>query len=345
METAVSVFLLSVVVSLLQYQTDAARKCNGMEKLCFLHIDEVTFPGTHNSYSGFNGHLYHWSGSHASSMHYRNQGWSITRQLDYGIRYFDIDTCWVKVKKDGKYWSTGAWACHGKAYAGRIRTILQQMDQWLRQPAHSNEVILIDFNRDVQKGSMNRRRIYEDILKDLKALWEPTRERLQAKELAISTKTNPFLIEAIETNQRIFVYMSEKLLDNASSKTPPWIQESEYAIKITWPQISRLDKRCSSVVSRTERWCKKFGGFGLLRLDIYMTSYFHSTWSAQRSCDRYMQSALKKCYVHRERHGATVNMVIADWVDRSKSPNSVIAAARAQNLINIKKYFGKRKVY
>ena len=32
-------------------------KCNGMEGLCNLRIDQVTFPGAHNAGAGFNGKL------------------------------------------------------------------------------------------------------------------------------------------------------------------------------------------------------------------------------------------------------------------------------------------------
>jgi len=93
MMLAVVSFVL-LVLSVFQ-QSTADMKCNGMKELCDLRINQVTFPGTHNSGSGFNGHLYHWSGSLASSSIWRNQQWNFTRQLDYGIRWFDIDTCYV----------------------------------------------------------------------------------------------------------------------------------------------------------------------------------------------------------------------------------------------------------
>ena len=317
-----------------------AIQCNGMEGLCGLRVNEVTFPGTHNSYSGINSHLKFPSGVLAPSRLWRNQWYGIEWQLNYGIRYFDIDTCWVSHDEADDYWSTGAWACHGSAHAERVRDTLKEMDKWLRDPAHSNEVIIIDFNRDVQKGDENRKRIYDDILKDLKEFWEPTRSRINAKELTVNANQYTTLGSAIASNQRIFIFISEKLLAHASVM-PHWIQDSEWKIKITWPQIIGTYNDCSDVVPETEKRCQRFEGTGLLRLDVYMTSILGSTWDAQEDCDQYMQTAMQKCYAHRKRHGATVNIVVADWVERSSAPNSVIAVARAQNLINIQR-FGRK---
>lgn len=73
--------------------------CNGMAEFCDLRINQVTFAGTHNSGAGFDGILYYDTRMGLSfpawSCWYRNHGYSITKQLDNGIRYFDIDTCFV----------------------------------------------------------------------------------------------------------------------------------------------------------------------------------------------------------------------------------------------------------
>ena len=71
-------------------------KCNGLSDLCDLRIDQATFPGSHNSGSGFDGILKYWSGILALSCFYRNQDKSFSEQLEFGIRYFDVDTCYGK---------------------------------------------------------------------------------------------------------------------------------------------------------------------------------------------------------------------------------------------------------
>ena len=64
----------------------ANAQCNGLSGLCRLRLSEVTLAGTHNSGAGFDGHLWYEIGTLASSCFYRNQGKSITGQLDLGIR-------------------------------------------------------------------------------------------------------------------------------------------------------------------------------------------------------------------------------------------------------------------
>ena len=64
----------------------AERKCNGLAGLCQLKLNQVTLAGTHNSGAGFDGVLKYGSGVAALSCFYRNQGVSITGQLDLGIR-------------------------------------------------------------------------------------------------------------------------------------------------------------------------------------------------------------------------------------------------------------------
>ena len=72
----------------------SATKCNGLKDLCDLKLDQVTFAGSHNAGSGFDGILHYWSGGAVSSCSYRNHGLSFDKQLDFGVRFFDVDTCW-----------------------------------------------------------------------------------------------------------------------------------------------------------------------------------------------------------------------------------------------------------
>ena len=120
--------------------------CNGMAEFCDLRINQATFTGTHNSGAGFDGILYYHTKIGLSipawSCWYRSQGQSITKQLDNGIRYFDIDTCFV----DSGIWEHGPWTCHSGAYGGPIRKMLQQINEWMLQ--NPTEVVIIKFGRD-----------------------------------------------------------------------------------------------------------------------------------------------------------------------------------------------------
>lgn len=95
----------------------------------------------------------------AGSCWYRSQGQSFTKQLDNGIRYFDIDTCFV----DSGRWEHGPWTCHSSAYGGPIRKMLQQIDEWMRR--NPTEVVIIKFGRDTVNSKAQK--IGSEILKQV----------------------------------------------------------------------------------------------------------------------------------------------------------------------------------
>ncbi|KAK3752825.1 hypothetical protein QZH41_016352 [Actinostola sp. cb2023] len=331
-------------------RASSTMKCNGMEGLCDLRLNEVTLPGTHNSGSGFNGHLFHWGGGRAISRLWRNQQWDFTRQLDYGIRYFDIDTCYVDKDYD-KWWTKGAWICHmgigTAAYAGPVKKMLKQINDWMNKPEHANEVIIIKFGRDVEVD-YKPEEIYKSILGNLKQMgWKPTAQTKQAKQLTANdifseNFTWPTLREAIETNQRVFLFFSEKLLkfkEDPEFPEIPWVLTAEWEIKITWPELLKFTASCKEIVPKLVEKCEKFVySRGLLELDVFGSSVTRSTWTMQAHCDKYMQKSMDKCFAVRKTKGRTVNAVLADWVDISKSPNTVLDVARKQNERNIAMY-------
>ncbi|XP_031564690.1 uncharacterized protein LOC116300067 [Actinia tenebrosa] len=346
---SISIFIRIIIVTfcclpLFDSVVSGTMKCNGMEELCELRLNQVTLPGTHNSGSGFNGHLYHWGGGIAGSSLWRNQQWSFTRQLDYGIRYFDIDTCYVD-KEYSDWWTKGAWACHmgmgTAAYAGPVKKILQQINDWLNKPEHLNEVVVIKFGRDVEVD-FKPERIYKSILADLKNLgWKPTPSTKSAKSLTANAEFGknyqwPKLRDAINTNQRVFLFFSEKLMKFSKPsefRGTPWIITAEREVKITWPDVGG---DCSGVVDKIVKNCKKFKRHGgLLELDVFGFSVTVSTWAMQGKCDKYMQKSMDECFAVTKKYHKTVNAVLADWVDRSKSPNTVLDVARKQNERNI----------
>lgn len=149
--------------------------CNGMAEFCDLGFNQVTFAGTHNSGAGFDGLLYYHTKIGLSipawSCWYRSQGQSITTQLDNGIRYLDIDTCFV----DSGRWERGPWTCHSGAFGGTIRKMLKQIDEWMQR--HPYEVVVIKFGRDTvhskaQKiGSEILEQVYLNVKFPFKIIW------------------------------------------------------------------------------------------------------------------------------------------------------------------------------
>ena len=65
---------------------DLDKTCNGDERFCQLKFNEFTFPGTHNSGTGLLRTVW------LLDCNVKNQDLNITEMLDFGIRFFDIDT-------------------------------------------------------------------------------------------------------------------------------------------------------------------------------------------------------------------------------------------------------------
>lgn len=62
---------------------DLGQRCNGHVDFCRMRFDEFTFPGTHNAGTG--------QGSRLADCFFKNQDLDIKEQLDFGIRFFDLD--------------------------------------------------------------------------------------------------------------------------------------------------------------------------------------------------------------------------------------------------------------
>lgn len=319
MFTFCALFFVTIVL-----RGTTATKCNGLTDLCNLRIDQVTFPGSHNAGSGFDGLLHYWSGGPVSSCFYRNHGKSFKGQLEFGIRYFDIDTC---------YGSNKALNCHcgggACAYAGSIKKGLKQIDTWMK--SNPNEVIVIHFNRDAQENY--RKKIAEDLVSVLWELWQPN----GANKLAMSTyyKENrewPTLKMAISSNQRIFVFMDNNLSQHIT-RPYDWFVRSNNVIKSTW-ESHGVTSSCSGIVTSARKKCDT-------NSDFIEVAAFASrglcTWDMARLCSKWLGEAQDVCYGKREPHGKTVNFLAVDWVDYGES---VVNKAKFMNQINIRKYLG-----
>ena len=62
---------------------DESAWCNGSQEFCDLRFDQFLFPGTHNSGTGQKKGVFQCSS--------KNQDLTISQQLDFGIRFFDLD--------------------------------------------------------------------------------------------------------------------------------------------------------------------------------------------------------------------------------------------------------------
>ena len=306
----------------------SAAPCNGLDDLCDLRLDQVTFPGTHNAGSGFNGVLYYSSGIAASSCWYRNQGESFTGQLNFGIRYFDIDTCWK---------GSEAVNCHcGSdgvcAYTGSVRKALHQVDTWMR--SHVNEVIVIHFNRDVQKDYESQ--IAKNLESTLLSLWDPN----SGGELLMSTYhsvhgTWPTLRRAIADKQRIFIFMNFRLESHISKN---WAYNSNSYIASTWGS-NWFTSNCNAITTNAASKCNTNRDF--VELAAFGTAGL-CTYDMATVCSKWLGEAQDECRNKRiANRDKTVNFLAVDWIHYYHGEESVVNKAKFMNERNIKHYLNR----
>lgn len=322
------IWFFALAVAIVKFTT--AINCNGLSELCDLRIDQATFPGSHNSGAGFDGLLKYGSGILAASCFYRNQDKSFSGQLEFGIRYFDVDTCYRHNKVVNCHCS-GSGDC---AYTGSMEKGLSQIDRWMN--SHPNEVIIIHFNNNAQ--NVYRDKIANSLEKVLLKLWKPN----SSGTLAMNThyRTNnwkwPTLGDAIRQNQRIFVFMDNNLSQHIY-RLHHWFVRSNGIIGSTWDTNS-VSSSCSGITTNAKKKCSRSSDFTDLSA---FGSYGLCTWDMATVCSKWLGEAEEECYRLRERKGKTVNFLLVDWIDYYHGKESVINKAKFMNQKNVKKYLGK----
>jgi hypothetical protein len=115
--------------------TNAATSCNGSPALCTRQYSNITQIGAHNS--AFVGQL----PSH-------NQLWSVTQQLDNGVRFLTAQTHPIKV-----FGTTRPFLCHTNCWLlnqGPLVSYLQEVKRWL--DGHREEVVTLLVTNEQRMG-------------------------------------------------------------------------------------------------------------------------------------------------------------------------------------------------
>ena len=304
-----------------------------MEGLCNLRIDQVTFPGAHNAGAGFNGGLYYSNGLPALQCAYRNVDSNFYVMLKRGIRFFDIDTC----VRNGHVES-----CHNTAYAGPLSKAFDQIDNYMK--CHKNEVIILHFNRDVEG---DRPTVAKKLVTELEKRWNPDKANNQLK-MHMSTYPNwPTLRQAIETKQRIFIFMDNNLAEHISK---PYIYNRNFFFRSTYESgiIVTDIIGCVGIIGSASRQCKQESDSGFIELagfgTISATSVFLGPSCVKgmaKLCSRSLKRAAEVCYKQREKHNKTVNVLLVDYpVSEYYPKQSVVDIAKFMNEKNIKTFSG-----
>ena len=312
-------------------------KCNGLEGLCDLRIDQVTFPGAHNAGST--------SGSFDCG--WRNQGSLIWRQFEKGVRYFDIDTCW----HDGQVKNCHCNSFFGCEYGDNLRDALIWLDTQMKlyipifDIENRYEVVILHFNRDADiSGEAAKQKIGEGLEQLLTELWDPNGNAENKMNTYYKNNNNqwPTLRQAIESNQRVFVFM-----DNGPAKyinpEPDWLVQSNGLIASTWSTIfiwsTDVDADCTEIVSVARDKCDTSRSF--VELAAFGT-FGRCIEKMAKLCskDEAIGAAMDECYSKREQYDKTVNILLVDYaVDTiGYETLSVVNRAKTMNEKNIQKF-------
>ena len=320
-------------------------KCNGLEGLCDLRIDQVTFPGAHNA--GSDRHV-------SGSCIWRNHESNMAEQFSKGIRYFDIDTCWDNDRVKNCHCSKVFGCHHGTDMSITLNSLDSEVcilpsNQDYRNEVNpsdgdnSNEVIILHFNSNsgIRGGETAKEKIGKGLAKMLTDLWDPNGN----SELKMNNyyKNNnyqwPTLRQAIESKQRVFVFMDEGPAKYITPQ-PDWLVQSNGIITSTWSfTLVTSSGGCTSIISRAQSKCDTtesfielaaFGSFGMC-IDAMAKSC---------SKDEAIGVAMDECYSKREKHSKTVNILSVDYAVDSKGYEtlSVVDRARTMNEKNIQKF-------
>ena len=317
--------------------------CNGLPDLCDMKINQVTLPGTHNAGSGFDGPLRACSGVEVGDCLWRNQGMNFKEQLDFGIRYFDIDSCYLSEDCNTDAWGErGVFTCHGTAkwgyaYAGPISKILRQIDEWM--DAHPYDVVGINFNSNFQVEY--KEEIYMSLLQLLEDKWGPTAARQSSRNLTMSTfyQQNgdwPTLLQAIQSNQRIFVFISNAFSDEPSLL--PWVHASPAS---TWTAVTPSHTNCSVIVD-TANSSRCTHRPVLLEVSVY--SFGICIADMSQRCHALLYEATLSCYNKRQQSNHTVNVILVDYPEQATSPYTVTETAMWLNKKNIRYFLGREPI-
>ena len=294
--------------------------------MCNLKYNQVTLAGTHNSGSGFNGNLKVSSGLPAPACIYRNQDKNYTAQLDFGIRFFDIDLCFVTKEEATKAVPAGLWTCHANAYAGLVDEILRQVEEWLNDNNNRYEIVSLYFNGDYDRS---RAQNIAEALRDLlESRWWQNDTTLPPP-LTMSDDYNatgewPRIITAVNANKRVFVFLHETLqLDKE-----PWAHNP---IPKTSPKEVVKD-RCDGLIDYTRGACDVCTDlFGIQAIG----SQGNCISKTAEICNQVTANVTRACFDLRMEYGKTVNVITVDFPGDSPS---VVQVADMLNDLNVAYY-------
>ena len=315
-----------------------ALRCNGHQDFCELRFDQVTFPGSHSSGSGFNGQLRNCEGIVGSQCLFRNHLLSITGQLKLGIRFLNLDVCHLSINCSGEAYgdlsTSRLVSCQGGddmlfqgfRYGGRVIDIFNQVEDWMRN--NTEEVIGLHFTRNTP--SDERDEVFSGLVQLLDLMWGEQSSSTGLNSFYTTNNLWPTLKQAVKSNQRIFVFFDEELIGNRNNIMRSWInpppfstfQESPFNPSCMNPGILDHASRCDTTN------------------DIVIAAGYTVALcivNAQAACNNILLDAMGKCFSLRRKRNKTVNVILVDYPEIvTTNLMSVLSVAMVLNEMNVR---------
>lgn len=301
-----------------------------MSELCELKFNQVSFAGTHNSGSGFDGSLRSCNGQIEDDCIWRNQNLNITAQLDLGVRFLEVDLCLLQDDCNSTvYGDTGnssLFTCYARenefSYAGPVVRLVQQINDWM--VSNPQKIIGIYFP-DEFPGEQ-RTSIISELQVILEQMW------LRGESVGsvlMSTHYNtygqwPTLSQAIAANERIFIFLDLKS-KNEQTSVMMWNHQSIFS---TYVKPSQENNACEDRLLDLADRCNSTEDI-LIEAGVALGICI---FTGQNNCNRILLNATIKC--RNERNESTVNVVAVDFPELiSSTVFEIVLLLNQQNIL------------
>lgn len=319
------------------YQTtEDDLRCNGRKEFCQLGIHQFLFPGTHNSGTGQK------KGSFGCA--FKNQDLTIEEQLEFGIRFFDLDVidtddlgCDGLETGHGKSPEFGLYQCFGK-----MSYLLSDMRMWLDQ--HPSEVVVLNFG-NIEYPDVTVPSLVEGLASAFPAHSTSVTINVKYKQ----TGSWPTLAEAVTSNERIFVFIRDtvgvlsehdlafvkELKVKPTDANEPVKGPGEVIIMSSF-LAEDVEGDCMYVLESNDLACQKDAELNpdFLKLSFFSTFGKSGTLGTEcihkmaRKCNVWPQTVVEKC-IHR---AFRPNFILLDYPNYQS--NSKITIVELCNEIN-----------
>ena len=219
----------------------------------------------------------------------------------------------------------------GFKYGGRVIDIFNQVEDWMRN--NTEEVIGLHFTRNTP--SDERDEVFSGLVQLLDLMWGEQSSSTGLNSFYTTNNSWPTLKQAVESNQRIFVFFDEELIGNRNNIMRSWInpppfstfQESPFNPSCMNPGILDHASRCDTTN------------------DIVIAAGYTFAVcivNAQAACNDILLDAMEMCFSIRREENRTVNVILVDYPEMATNNVSVFSVAMALNEMNVRNILGNR---